>query len=138
MGTDIKAHIEIKVDGEWELYSSPSIPRNYRLCSRMAGVRPQPDIPAIAPPRGLPRDLGRLTRRLIESKSDVDSPSCLSGEELDDLINDFTWPSGQFYTGYDPTALITQLGFGYLEGNSFGRHRSVKWVEDCRVVFYFD
>jgi hypothetical protein len=137
MGTDVRAHIEIKVDGKWELYSSPYIPRNYELFSRMAGVREHPLIPPIAPPRGFPEDLAPLTRRLVDHR-DVSDASWLSGDELNEVIEDFTHPEGRFYSGFDSQQLITQMGFGYLQGNSFGKHRSVKWVEDVRVVFYFD
>lgn len=138
MGTDIRVHIEIKVDDKWHLYSSPYIRRSYRLFSRMADVRAIEGYEAIAPPRGRPADLSPITAMLLDDY-DGRSESWLSGEELDQIIYDFTHPMGRYYVKYDPHDYMTQLGFGYLLGNGFNpKHNRQDFIQDCRIVFAFD
>lgn len=61
MGCDIHLHTEVKINGVWHHMGAPSVPRNYRLFAKMAGVRGI-ETP-IAEPRGLPGDATLLTRR---------------------------------------------------------------------------
>jgi hypothetical protein len=138
MGTDARAHIEIKVDGKWELYSSPYIPRNYELFSRMAGVRRVEGIEPISAPRGRPTDLSPITALLLDDYDGMDE-SWLSGEELDQIINEFTTYGGKHFVGYANDAYVGQLGFGYLLGNGFNpKNNRQRFIQDCRVVFAFD
>jgi len=138
MGTDIRVHIEIKVDDQWHLYSSPYIARSYRLFSRMAGVRQVEGFEPIAPVRGRPADLSPMTALLLDDY-DGHSESWLSGEELDQVIYDFTHPDGRHFVKYDSHDFVSQLGFGYLLGNGFNpKHNRQRFIQDCRVVFAFD
>ncbi|KKK61066.1 hypothetical protein LCGC14_3018060, partial [marine sediment metagenome] len=87
MGCDIHAHIEIKVGGEWHHYSQPMVDRDYRLFTRMAGVR-KSDVEPISAPRGLPQDITFTTRFDAEQHwgEDGHSHSWLSCKELAALV----------------------------------------------------
>lgn len=62
MGCDCHAHVEIKINGKWENYSTCRPRRNYALFAKMAGVRNYDEIVPIAPPRGLPSDISVVTK----------------------------------------------------------------------------
>lgn len=80
MGCDIHMHVEIRLDGKWEHWSCPDIPRNYALFGVLAGVRG--DGPCITgEPRGVPADCSKVTQ--WAGKDDFEhTPSWVSYEEM--------------------------------------------------------
>lgn len=128
MGCDIHLHVEIKVGGKWLHYNAPDIDRNYRLFTKMAGVRARDnEINPIAQPRGLPPDASETTQ--WEAKRwelDGHSHSYLTSAELTELRN---WGLGDT--------------FGYLCGSSLDGMMEYPTsyppdLEDVRFVFWFD
>lgn len=137
MGTDVHAHFEIKVDGEWLHYSQPRIKRNYELFEKMAGVRG--DIKkAIAPIRGLPKDDSKTV--YLDNKhwdSDGYGHSWFNSHEVKELI--------KFHENQKiGNAFKIELDeWGFLYGNGWGefneyRNEYPDWVEDFRLIFWFD
>lgn len=134
MGCDIHPHIEVKINGKWEHYSSPPIQRCYGLFAKICGVRNNSErfITPIAEPRGLPPDISELTK-ICWDEDGGHTPTWLTGEELELVIF--------FHENY--TESITHLKeWGYLNGNGFDvkkypESHSPK-IEDCRLVCWFD
>lgn len=86
MGCDIHAHIEILVDGKWEHYAALSLPRNYALFTKLAGVRDVKGITPIAPPRGLPTDITFVTKLdLLRCGTCYHTPSWITAEEAEEV-----------------------------------------------------
>lgn len=141
MGCDIHVHTEVKIDGVWHHYSTPSPRRNYDLFALMAGVRGREGITPIASPRGVPEDATALTKWDASLwGEDGHSHSWLSAHEIarvaayaeaagwKDQRGDSWWESGEF---------------GWLLGNNWSGF--VKYpderpegLEDIRWVFWFD
>ena len=111
MGCDIHAHVEVFLDNEWFHWDKLEITRRYALFSRMAEVRG--DGPAIAIPRGLPKDISKVTQ-LYRDQWDAHTESWLRREEVVQLLREF----------------------GYLMGT--GWEEIVEPVKDARLVFWFD
>lgn len=83
MGCDIHLHIEIKLNGKWEHYGCPSIDRNYRLFTKMAGIKNYTGITPIAQPKGLPEDLTIITQFDAKDwEDDAHDSSWLNKEEI--------------------------------------------------------
>jgi hypothetical protein len=125
MGCDIHAHVELKINDKWEHYSEPLIGRNYRLFSKLAGVRsvPEDDSAPIAKDRGIPQDISFITKMDLERwGGDAHSHSWITGKEADDIEE---WVREKLKEGF------SQPPFGYVFGNGLGR-------DDVRVVFWFD
>lgn len=128
MGCDIHAHSEVKLCGQWHHMDTLNIPRDYNLFCRMAGVRggypssPEP----IAKPRGIPEDITFITQLSYERwGNDGHSHSWLSGAEVAELTKDFGWIFGSLFG--DGWSIFTE----YPEDKP-------EWVEDARLVFWFD
>ena len=137
MGCDIHAHLEVKMDGKWEHYSAPDVKRNYKLFSKMAGVRQDKDWPTepIAEIRGLPNDLSVVTEvDFCKWMQDAHSASWLN---LEEIVAVECWAEVAF-------TLNRSEFVGYLFGNDIGEFmldtqmREELGVEDVRLVFWFD
>lgn len=140
MGCDIHLHTEIKVRGVWHHYSHPRINRNYRLFSKMAGVRAhEDDDPPIAQPRGLPEGLS-FTTQFDADRWGIDghSHSWLSATELAGLVE---WMDSQHKDGNKWWSWEWEE-LGYLFGNGWNVHAYPTdypdGLEDARVIFWFD
>jgi len=94
MGTDIHMYVEIDRGKGWETgdeWDSGHVPydlqvytgRNYRLFSRLAGVRRDWDIEPISKLRGIPEDACREVRRLWNDYGEH-TPTWL---RLDEILN---------------------------------------------------
>lgn len=140
MGCDIHAHIEVKLDGVWHHYSCPPLQRSYKVFSRICGVRNgvigmpyyvQP----ITEPRGLPDDLSEVTKQIyLFEEQDSHTPSWLSGNELDELIQ---WVEQSESVNYDSNLYNFQhKQIGYFNGNMFGEIPSP--FEETRFICWFD
>ncbi len=139
MGCDIHLHVEAKIKGKWEHYSHPFISRNYWLFSRMAGVRDNGEICAIAKPRGLPGDISASTQfDAGQWGSDAHTCSWLSAGEAGEVQRQYEERHGG--TSHPPL-------FGYLYGNdidcyvtpgSDSARLKALGFEDARIVFWFD
>ena len=135
MGCDIHLYVEIKVKGQWHLFSHPRIKRNYELFGIMAGVRS--DIPnPISEPKGLPPDLSHMVAIDYEYNRDAHSESWFNRDEISQLI-ERTSLMGAFPGDFEHSQL------GYANGNPYdsigtedGGHP--KEYEDVRFVFWFD
>jgi hypothetical protein len=87
MGCDIHLHIEIKLNGKWEHYATPSLKRKYRLFAAMADVRNGDDITPIAYPRGFPIDASLITTIDYERFGlDAHSASVFYEEDIERLV----------------------------------------------------
>lgn len=139
MGCDIHLHVEIKINGKWEHYSTPYIDRSYWLFSLMAGVRSGTESPRpISEPRGLPEDISVVTKLDNDCWGrDGHSHSWLSATEAGNVQGCWEKRGGK---GHPPL-------FGYLFGNDidtylrhpvYGKHLKNLGYEDARVVFWFD
>lgn len=138
MGCDIHVHVELKIDGVWEHYSSPYVWRNYGLFGLLAGVRGYGDFDPIVAPRGLPDDITKLTR-LDYLRDHHHHASWLNPSEVREVYK--IWDRRWRKDGMDEL-------FGFVFGNGFDAvleihhcHHSENegfWVEDARVVFWFD
>lgn len=136
MGCDIHLHTEVKINGKWEHYSVPDVPRNYKLFEKMAGVRG--DIrEAIAEPRGMPNDATVVTRfDCKHEEPDGHSHSWLNADEIGSLAR---WireqKFGENVTDADFFGWIFGMSwYGWLE---FKEDRP-PGIEDIRFVFWFD
>ena len=143
MGCDIHMHTEVKVNGQWYCYGSPSVDR-YLLFALMAGVRNNWDLKPISEPKGMPDDASivvKLSRKAYGS--DGHSDSYLTAAEISELAD--RWPEAckEHHGSYDHNDDLEWNFFGYLDGNSWGGFTKYpddrpKWVEDVRFVFWFD
>lgn len=141
MGCDIHLHVEVKIKGKWHHYNHPYINRDYRLFSKMAGVRSNyDDVPPIAQPRGIPTDASTTTKFECEHDGiDGHSHSWLSASEAGE--------AQEWYEKLFPDKHFHPPIFGYLFGNSIDSHirypddaKSLQSIgfQDARIVFWFD
>jgi hypothetical protein len=138
MGTDIHAHVELKIAGQWEHWMAPHIDRSYPLFEKLAGVRG--DVKkAIVEPKGLPLDATLLTKLVAaDDGEDAFDHSWLSVSEIEELEKWFrTETPARDYYGR-PRNFETDVMGGYFLGNGY----SLDWlkdngVEDVRLVFWF-
>ena len=143
MGCDIHLYGEIKVNGQWLLYTQPNVDRCYAMFEKMAGVTG--DVrKAIAPPRGLPADISSATRFCADYDGpDGHSHSWLSSDEILELVEwcerELKPYRAKFMNRWD---FESETG-SYLFGNSWAGFKKYpgdrpKGVEDVRFVFWFD
>lgn len=135
MGTDIRLHQEVKINGKWEHYREAGVPRNYRLFGKMAGVRG--DETPLAEPRGLPDDAAVMTRFCYDHDPGY-TPSWLNAEEVYRLDE---WLQGTLPE--DKKWRVEVDFWGYFFGNTWGGFFEYpddgpEGVEDIRFVFWFD
>jgi len=142
MGTDIHAHVEVQVAGQWLHFNAPHVERDYALFTKMAGVREATGIEPIARPRGLPEDLSDVTRILWEREKDnAHSTSHLTRAEIEALgdwyltRSDIRETQGRF-NGLEGV-------FGYVDSNPLasmggGGRKARELFDDIRIVFWFD
>lgn len=137
MGCDIHAHFEIKLNDKWEHFSAPRIQRNYRLFTKIAGVRSRKneEIEPIAAPKGLPDNLSVTTQLCADHRGlDGHSHTWLNHKEIQQLLEtDFIAENWKF----------EHFELGYLFGNSWS-----DWsrnpdsyppeIEDIRFICWFD
>lgn len=130
MGCDIHLHQEVKIDGRWEYYGNPRVPRNYPLFTKMAGVRGVEK--PIVSPRGVPADATAMTKFHAErERGDAHTHSWLSRAEILELIQ---WMSRSLHS----SSFWSSDYFGYYFGDPWEREDAVAGVEDFRFVFWFD
>ncbi len=129
MGCNIHVHTEVKINGKWRHWGTPSIERRYGLFEKMAGVRGEIKN-AISPPKGLPEDI------TFETKFDYDwwggdmhSASWLSIEEIKKLY--------EWWMKLNPLTEFIENQFGYCMGNGWDSLPNDD-IEDARWVFWFD
>jgi hypothetical protein len=139
MGCDIHLHTEVKINGVWHHYGTPSVDRNYQLFAKMAGVRG--DERPIAEPRGLPSDATELTKYDCRQwDRDGHTHSYLTAEEIYQLME---WGKAQGFYGKPLPAFWEGNQFGWLFGNDwsgFTKYPDKRrpGLEDVRFVFWFD
>jgi hypothetical protein len=140
MGCDIHVHGEVKINGKWEHWTHPKIPRDYDLFTKMAGVRDREvGVTPIADPRGIPDDISEVTRfAWRHDEPDAHSASWLSGAEIDRLEEWYAkdgGPQGQWRS-------LCHHVIGYVFGNGWNvaEHPNdyPNGVTDARLVFWFD
>lgn len=138
MGCDIHLHTEVKLNGCWEHYGCPDIPRTYGLFAKMAGVRNHNETIPIAPLRGLPADATAVTRFDAEKWVDAaHSTSWLNAVEicelnvwLEEKLGDESWRLELDFWGY-------LFGNGWHDFRRFPDDRPAG-LDDIRFVFWFD
>lgn len=136
MGCDIHMHFEIKVNGEWHHYGPARFSKNYAVFARMANVRNSTGVEPISKPRGLPDDC-TFSTKLDSDHWGVDghSHSYLSSKEFIDLCE---WAQSLAFVQSSLFAEIGDLYGNSWEGFYEYREDYPKFVEDYRVVFWFD
>lgn len=131
MGCDVHMHIEIKIQGTWEHWGNPQVPRNYEVFARLAGVRG--DAEPIDRPRGLPGDATTATQwDSYRWGDDAHSHSWISSAEAADLMS---WSDAEkldYHRRWDWVAGTDFRGF-----IDFPDDRP-KGLDDFRLVFWFD
>lgn len=136
MGCDIHFHVEIKVNDAWEHYNHPAMPRYYDFFSKIADVRNNGTVEPISQPKGLPEDVSVVTRLCSGYHSgDWHSHSWLSAAEIQQVEE---WWKERY-----PFPNFIESRWGYLFGNSLGGflefpNNYPDWLQDVRVVFWFD
>lgn len=103
----------------------------YAMFERICGVRGEVE-KAIAPPRGLPKDLSVITKIVRDyDGTDGHSDTWLTGAELQDLVD---WVE----KNYD--SMFQHERVGYLCGNTFriGDGSVAKEIEDVRFICWFN
>ena len=136
MGCDIQLYIEVLTENGWELYSHPTVGRDYELFAKMAGVRNNGEIETIAQPKGLPNDISYIVRHAsADWDGDAHSHSWLDSDEIEELR---VWND----CGRDgpPWCRVGELHHEilncYCEGHYFDEP-DVQWIKDTRFVFWF-
>lgn len=145
MGCDIHLHIEVKINGKWEHYSTPHVKRNYTLFALMADVRSEGrSLEPISAPKGLPEDMSVVTALDAGFWDKAGhSESWLSAQEISELEDRWrSWASSVETTPreYDLEHVMLRC---YFFSNSFGGFHKYpderpKGIEDLRFVFWFD
>ena len=146
MGCDIHLHIEVKINQEWEHWSSPAVPRCYPLFNKLAGVRGYDTTEKpIAQPRGLPTDMTVPTLAAFDwEKADAHHTSWIGRDEIGvlekwirtELVK--TWAGGD-YICLEQHFLHSYCcgngfaGIGYDDGTSYPKN-----ITDVRFIFWFD
>ncbi len=136
MDCDIHFHVEIKVDGFWEHYNHPRISRRYELFAKLADVRNSFGIEPVSQPKGLPADATLVTKLCDEyQNADHHSHSWLSAEEIAEVES--WWKERYEFRDF------IELEWGCLFGNTLGGLCEYPkdypdWLQDVRVVFWFD
>ena len=147
MGCDIHLHIELKIEGKWEHYGCPSIPRSYYLFTKLAGVRASnPEIEPFSEPRGLPDDITLLTKMAVDRDGgDAHSKSWIDSNEIDQLEEWVRTYLIKTWNRSNSNWLDLEAHFlhSYCFGNSFAGIKKYpesypSSVEDVRFVFWFD
>lgn len=146
MGCNIDFHVELKIDGRWQHYKNPEVPRNYQLFAKMAGVRSHEnnEFDPISEPKGLPEKISEILTFCVEyAGSDGHSHSWLQGQEIVDLshwIDEQGWTQGKYNMEEDESTL-----FGYLFGSTFAgfyeypdSYINKSGIIDIRYVFWFN
>ena len=139
MGCDLHLHTEIKINGKWECYGSPSVTRWYELFYKMAGVRGTGNehIRPISPPKGLPEDCSTVTQFDAQHRGeDGHSHSWFSAEEIVELEE---WWKERYEVSWEGP----ETKWGWFFGNSWGDfirypEDTPEGIEDVRFVFWFD
>ena len=141
MGCDIHAFVEIKVDGEWLLYSQPQIERDYHLFAYMAGVRTRLiGVKPIVEPRGFPETASKVVRLARDYwAGDGHTHSWLTPEELGKV---FAYQKSILPEGFEQEYRLYEQ-WGYLFGISiwyFNKYRDnyPDFIQDVRLIFWFD
>ena len=139
MGCDIHAHVEIKIDGKWEHWSAPEPRRNYLMFALLAGVRNYRELQPIAPVRGLPKDMTKLTAMDYHQMApDAHTASWIGMEEMRKLEARYREVNARLYPEDDNPIFSFEHWLGsYLCGNALWCP-SVPEVTDVRLVFWFD
>ena len=137
MGCDIHLHTEIKIDGVWHHYSCPNVGRDYRIFTKMAGVRNITGIEPFSEPRGLPKDTTRIVQ--LSSQfwgSDGHSHSWLNAEEIFQLeafvarLSDKSCDFGRIFYG--------RWGDIWESRATSGHDPMRRKIQDIRFIFWFD
>jgi len=142
MGCDIHAHVEIKINDQWNYYAPVDMWRQYDVFAKMAGVRGTED--AISPPKGLPDDVSTLTRMHVDSYGfDGHSHSWLNFDEIMQLVGYFKHrnikPWGCYFCSDGKYTLFDVYLFGNgIEGLREYPSDYPKALQDVRLVFWFD
>lgn len=141
MGCDIHLHIEVKINGKWEHYHNPQVPRLYSLFEKMAGVRGSVKN-AIVAPRGIPQDVSVITKFDYERMgSDGHSHSYLNAAEIDELDR---WAKEKLHPlkQFPQWDMEWEWQCYFFENTFSGFNRypknREKGIEDLRFVFWFD
>lgn len=132
MGCDIHVIAEVKIANKWHSYKAMRPDRNYKVFSKICGVRIDNDSPLV-PLREIPEDASSVT--ILSYKDwelDAHSQTWLSSEEIVGLDSWFRerW-------GYD-YALEDWLGNSYLFGNEWTKESLPNGIDDFRWIIWFD
>jgi hypothetical protein len=148
MSCDIHFHSEVKINGRWEHYSTPSVRHCYPFFALLCGVRLDEEDPTpISGPRGLPGDISAVTR--FEADLDVEdghSHSWICAKELVEVDDRWSaWHSKKYpgKSAWETHLDIEHHLIGYLFGNSWAAFTKYPeerpaGIEDVRWVFWFD
>ena len=139
----IHLYIEVLTKNGWELYSHPTVRRDYELFAKMAGVRNDGEIEPISPPKGLPDDISYLVQQASANwEADAHSHSWLCSDEIRQLRewNDRGRDDPYGKSLWCQKELHHHILHCYCEGGYFdddGEDRP-HWIKDTRFVFWFD
>lgn len=138
MGCDIHVCVEIKKDGKWLFYNQPSVNRHYQLFEKMAGVRGEKS-EAIALPRGFPDDVSETTKLCCDEWApEAHSASWLSSKEIAVLEKWYEELMGDHHCFNKQFGYLFGHGFAWFAEHPDEREGYPKWLEDVRLVFWFD
>ena len=138
MGTDCKVHVEIKDENDtWHHYTTWSVPRNYRLFTRMCGVREVAGVEPIGPIRYPPINVTFVTEVGIDRANES---YVITGAELEQVIEEEIDRHEDDPSAFDGVWSLTHRGgAGYLYGNGYGLHGDEgHGFKEVRAICCFD
>lgn len=131
MGCDIHAHLEVKVNGNWQYSATPlEDVRHYAWFEFLVGVRARHGWTPHHSPRGLPADVTPETQDKFNCWcGDAHTPSYITKQELLGVNPDLHLP----YYNNKLTSLEDMFGQYLSNWND-----AMSKFEDARIVFWFD
>lgn len=137
MGTTIKLHIEIKINGKWLHWNHPRLPQDYEFFTKIANLRPDDyDVEPVSEPKGLPQNITRTVEIHYQHwKNDTFGESWLNSKEIAEVRRWYDarrkYEFGEFDKDF---GFLMEHGFDIFE---FPEEIADLGVEDVRFIFWF-
>ena len=152
MGCDIHFHTEVKINGRWEHYGNPSMVRNYKLFTLLAGVRDYSDERDdwIKPYRKadyeFPEDLNVVTQKTLIDNEDTHSIITYDSKQIHEFYNYLKDKEIKMINKWNREEYLFMFleheFIGYLDGNGWDILRypedKPNYIEDVRWIIGFD
>lgn len=148
--TELRAHIEVKLDGKWQHYAAPTIKDNYIAFACINGygrdyidkdlsarIKPQASV------KGIPEDISELTKycwqvaQYPDENGDTEpfGAGCLTAQDLRNLQTQFE-KINSLHTKFDFEKMHVERNVfnTWIHGNPIAWH---EWFDDARIIFWY-